>query len=228
MTSSEALSLVQGSPAWRQARVGYVTASRAGDVIATLKRGGESKERANYRMELICERLTGIPYDSFVTREMQWGLDHEAEARCAYEIEKDVLVDQVGFVIHPTIENFGCSPDGLVNDDGLLQIKCPTKRTHLEWWQAGILPIEYAPQLLAELSCHPERRWIDFASYHPDFREHLQLFVRRFDRDEKLIAALEEQVRHFNQEIDQVLRALPHTQPIAQVLEMPIRDEMDF
>lgn len=225
--------VVQGSEMWQQLRCGLTTASRAADVIATLKNGkGEKAERANYRTELICERLTGVPYPQFVTREMQWGLDHEDEAAAAYELQEGVLVDRCGFVIHPTIDRFGASPDRRVGDKGLLQIKCPTTRTHMEWMLAGTVPIEHIPQLLAELSCDPEREWIDFMSYDPRLPEHLQKFVKRFPRDaqaEKLISTLEGEVIHFNQEIDQVLALLPQgPQPAAKLLEMPMPDEAEF
>lgn len=229
MTATELALIEQGSPEWLEARVGMVTASRAGDVIAMLKNGkGEKAERANYRGELISEILTGQPYPRRVTPEMQWGIDHEEFARTAYEIQNDVLVDKCGFVIHPALDRFGVSPDGLVGEDGLIQIKCPTTITHLAWLRAGTVPIEHMPQMLAEMSC-TQRRWCDFVSYDPRLPEHLQLFVRRFARDPKLISVLEREVENFNQQIDEQIAALPQKpQGIVLSMDQVNGDELEF
>src|SRR5580765_1151731 len=122
----------QGSEAWHRARLGRVTASRVADVTATVKSGGYGASRSQYMAELIAERLTGKPAESYTNAAMQWGLDHEAEARIAYEFYANVDVVQVGFVSHPSIEMAGCSPDGLIGNDGLLEIKAPTTSTHIE------------------------------------------------------------------------------------------------
>jgi putative phage-type endonuclease len=228
-TPGNYLECVQGTELWAKLRCGYITASRAGDVIAVIEKGknkGQEKaDRANYRMELICERLTGVPYPQYVSRDMQWGLDHEAEARAAYEIYSQVLVDTCGFVLHPSIPMFGASPDGLVGDDGLIQIKCPTTKTHLEWLQADTIPVEHVAQMLAEMSC-TGRDWVDFVSYDPRLPAHLQLFGRRYKRDEKLIATLEAEVVHFNSELEAMLLALPPSpQPVAKLLDWPKDEE---
>ena len=117
MTAPEMLLLEQGSEPWIQARVGLVTASRCYDVIAMTKKG-ESAARRNSRSELICEILTGQPYPQYVSHEMQWGIDQEPFARAAYEMQRDILVETCGFVLHPNLARFGASPDGLVGDDG--------------------------------------------------------------------------------------------------------------
>lgn len=236
MTPAESLSLVQGTPEWLEARVGFVTASRCGDVIAMKKPTKnqntppeEMKARADYRMELIVERLTKLPYPQYVSWEMQWGIDHESEARVAYEIQQDVLVDTVGFVQHPTMPLFGASPDGLVGDDGLIQIKCPNTRTHLEWTRGGFaaIPVEHLAQMIAELAC-TERKWCDFVSFDPRLPEHLQLFVYRYVPDPKFVTAVERDVDLFNREIESELLALPQPRVLAQVLDMPKPDEMEF
>lgn len=210
MTALELIHCEQGSDEWKQARVGEITASRSGDVIATLKRGGEAAERAAYRSELMVERLTGMPYPQSAeyARQVQWGKEQEPFARAAYEMRNDVLVETVGFVVHPKIAHFGASPDGLVGDDGTLQIKCPNTKTHLKWMLAGTIPLEHVPQMMGEMSC-TGRAWCDFVSFDPRLPEHLQLFVRRFDRDQKLISVLESEVDHFNRELDELLAALP-------------------
>lgn len=217
----------QGSEMWKELRCGLVTASRVADVIATVKKG-EAAPRKNYRIELMCERLTHVPYPQYVSQDMQWGIDHEDEAAAAYELHAGVLVDKCGFVIHPSVSMFGASPDRLVGEDGLVQIKCPTTKTHLEWMLAGAIPVEHAPQMLAEMSC-TGRDWVDFVSFDPRLPEAYQLFVRRYERDEKLIAAIEKEVTHFNQELDQVLKALPQAPaPVVGLLDQANPDEPEF
>ena len=199
----------QGSPAWKQARCGHITASRCGDVIAATKRG-EAAARANYRIEIISEILTGVPVEQYVTREMQWGIDQEPNARLAYELACGVMVESCGFAIHPTIKGFGASPDGFLGTDGLVQFKCPTTKTHLEWILAGVVPVEHCPQMLAELSV-TGRAWCDFVSFDPRLPKHLQLFIVRFERIEKLVTEIEREVIHFIHEIGAVMAALPQS-----------------
>ena len=220
MTPGKFLDCEQGSHMWQELRCGLVTASRCADVIATTKKG-ESAARAKYRTELLCEILTGQPYPQYVSQEMIWGQDQEPFARAAYELETEVMVETVGFVLHPVIPRFGASPDGLVGSEGLMQIKCPTTSTHLSWLLSGTIPVEHCPQMLAELSC-TGRAWCDFVSFDPRLPAGLQLFIRRFERDEKLIAALEAEVLHFNAELQQVLKALPGSpQPVVKMLDWP-------
>jgi putative phage-type endonuclease len=217
----------QGSEEWAQARCGNVTASRAADVIAVVKKG-ESAARRNYRSELISEILTGIPYPQYVSQEMKWGNDQEPFARAAYELQHDVLVETCGFILHSGIDRFGASPDGLVGDDGLIQIKCPNTATHLSWLMSGVIPVEHMPQMLAEMSC-TQRAWCDFVSYDPRLPEHLQLYVKRFPRDAKLIAVLEREVEHFNRELDELLTALPQKpQGVVLSLDQVAEDEVQF
>jgi hypothetical protein len=221
--------LEQGSEEWIEARIGMVTASRAADVIATLKRGGEAAARASYRSELLCEILTGQPYPQYVSQDMEWGRLQEPFARAAYELEQDVLVETCGLIVHPEVERFGASPDGRVGEDGLIQIKCPTTRTHLDWMLGGVVPVEHIPQMLAEMSC-TGRKWCDFVSYEPRLPSHLQLFIRRYMRDDKFLATLESEVKHFVRELDSVLAALPQGQPqgVVLVMDRVTNDEMEF
>lgn len=224
---SQAADCEQGSEFWAQLRCGLVTASRASDVIAVSK-NGEAAVRRNYRAELISEILTNVPYPRFVSQEMRWGSDQEPFARAAYELQHDLLVETCGFILHPGVDRFGASPDGLVGDDGLIQIKCPNTATHLSWLMSGVIPVEHMPQMLAEMSC-TQRAWCDFCSYDPRLPEHLQLFVRRFSRDAKLIAVLEREVENFNQQIDELLAALPQKpQGLVECLDRVANDELIF
>ena len=200
------IDLVQGTDEWLAARLGRVTASRVADVIARTKTG-PSASRANYMAELVAERLTGARGETFTNAAMQWGTDNEPEARLAYEFRTDVTVEQVGFIAHPSIEMSGASPDGLVAADGLVEIKCPNTATHIETLLTGTIPAKYETQMLWQMAC-TGRAWCDFASFDPRLPEEMRLFVKRFARDDKRIAEMEEQVRVFLFELDTTVRRL--------------------
>src|SRR3990167_876627 len=138
--------LEQGSPEWLLARVGKVTASRVSDVVAKTKTGWGAS-RANYMAELIAERLTGAPAAQYVNAAMQWGTDTEPQARAAYEFFQDATVEQVGLVPHPTIPMSAASPDGLVGDDGMVEIKCPNTATHVDTLLSPVIPEKYTTQM---------------------------------------------------------------------------------
>lgn len=200
------IEVVQGTPEWHAARAGKVTASRLVDVLATIK-SGESAARRNYRAELVCEILTGKVQDSFISSDMQRGIELEPLARAAYEVAKGLMVEQIGFVLHPSIVRSGASPDGLVGDDGLLEIKCPKTANHIDYLLKGVSPSEYQPQMLWQMAC-TGCQWCDFVSYCPDLPEPLQLFVVRFLRDNERIAEMEKKVTQFNAEVDEIITKL--------------------
>ena len=197
----------QGSAEWLQVRVGRITASRIVDVLARLKNGSEGADRRNYRVELAAERLTGRSEEFYVSPEMQWGTENESFARASYEIARGVMTDQLGFVIHPTMDFAGASPDSLVDEDGGLEIKCPKSTTHIKWMQAGGVPEEHQPQMLWNMAC-TGRAWWDFASYDPRLPEEIRLYVARMERDEKRIAEVEAEVVRFNAEVDFLIGSL--------------------
>lgn len=200
------LPIEQGTDEWKQLRLGKVTASRVADVLTKIKTG-ESASRKNYKMELVVERLTGIPTDTYTSPAMQWGKDNESWARMVYEITSKNDVVQVPFVDHPTIKWFGCSPDGLIGTEGNLEIKCPNTATHIEYLLAGVPPAKYIPQMQTQMAC-TGRLWTDFVSYDPRLPEDLQLFVVRLDRDDAYIKAMEEEVKQFLDEVDELFRHL--------------------
>ena len=138
--------IVQGSPEWFAARLGKVTASKVSDVVAKTK-SGWGASRANYMAALIAERLTQTPADSFSNAAMQWGTEQEPLARVAYEFFTGRDVEQVGFVDHPSIPMTGASPDGLVGEDGLVEIKCPNTATHIDTLLDGKVPGKYVIQM---------------------------------------------------------------------------------
>lgn len=205
----------QGTRPWFEARLGCVTSSRAGDCLKYLSRkskngekGDESAARKNLRITLLCERLTRAVPDHYVSEWMQLGKEREPLARTAYELKYEVGVETVGLAMHPTIKWAAASPDGLVGSDGLIEFKCPKQETHFQYLYAGVIPEEYRPQMLWQLSCDPDRKWNDFVSYHPEFPEEMQLFVVRMERPENLIAAMEAEVCKFLAEVDEMMERL--------------------
>ena len=190
----------QGTPEWFAARLGNVTASRVADVIAKTK-SGYSASRDNYMAQLICERMTGTVAESFTSSAMAWGTETEPFARAAYEAYADVLVDQVGYVQHPTIERAGASPDGLVGAYGLLEIKCPNTATHIDTLLNNQVPTKYFTQMQWQMAC-TKREWCDFVSFDPRLPEGLQLFVKRVEYDAEYAGMLASEVFDFLQELD--------------------------
>jgi putative phage-type endonuclease len=195
------LSMPQGSPEWLAARAGKVTASRISDVMA-------SKTTAayrDYRAQIVVEILTGQPQESgFTNAAMQWGTEQEKFARAEYELACDWTVDEIGIVLHPTIERGAASPDGLVSTNGLVEIKCPKTATHLQTLIDKKQPRQYENQMLWQMAC-TGREWVDFVSYDPRLPDDLQLFVHRFDRDEKRITEIEEAVKQFLTEVTEMI-----------------------
>ncbi len=178
-------------------------------MLATVKKKGEeAAKRRNYRAELISEILTGQATQHYITPEMRWGMEQEKFARAAYETRMNTMVDTPGFVLHATVDRFGATPDAFVGDLGLAQIKCPITSNHIDWILADSIPVEYAPQMLAEMAC-TGRAWCDFVSFDPRLPSHLQLFVKRYYRNEDHIRQLEQEVVRFNAEIDAVIAQLP-------------------
>lgn len=187
--------IIQGTEAWKQLRLGKVTASRVADVVAKTKTG-YSAGRANYAAQLIAERLTGTVAESYTNAAMQHGTETEPEARAAYEFYQGVTVEEVAFVPHPKIDQAGCSPDGLVGSDGLVEIKCPQTATHLETLLGQAVPAKYETQMQFQMAC-TGRAYCDFVSYDPRMPENMRLFIKRVPRDDKRIAELESEIASF-------------------------------
>ena len=198
--------IVQGSPEWHALRIGKVTASRVSDVIAKTKTGWGAS-RANYMAELIAERLTGEPAEKFTNAAMAWGTEKEPDARAAYEFFRDAQVSEIAFVDHPVIGMTGASPDGLVGDHGLVEIKCPNTATHLDTLLTQAIPSKYVTQMLWQMEVSG-RAWCDFVSYDPRLPETMSLFVKRVERDDNLIDEMRSLVIEFLDEIEQKITAL--------------------
>lgn len=196
----------QRSEEWFAARLGKVTASRVADLMAETKTG-PSASRANYMADLIVERLTGIRPEGFTNAAMQWGTDTEPQARAAYEFLTDATVVEEGFCLHPTIADFGASPDGLIGDVGLIEIKCPNTAAHIEVLLTGSVPGKYETQMQAQMAC-TGRAWCDYVSFDPRMPGDMQLFVKRVARDDAFILRMEDKIRLFLADLDHALSAL--------------------
>lgn len=197
--------LEQGSEAWKQVRVGKITASRLSDVLASGKAGAPSKTRQSYLYELASEIITGQAADSFTNAAMQHGTLCEPLARIEYEEREGLPVQQVGFV--EVNERLGCSPDGLVGENGLLEIKCPKTSTQIQYVLDGEFPSEYKAQVQGQLwVC--EREWCDFVSFDPRIEGPSQYFKIRVNRDEEYIEKLKNGVDLFITDLNKILERL--------------------
>lgn len=197
----------QRSPEWFAARCGKVTGSCVSDVLAKVKTG-EATGRVNYRAQLVVERLTGSPAGGdYTNAAMQRGVDFEPLARAAYEVQTGSLVIETGFW-HD--DNMGASPDGLIDDDGISEIKCPNFANHITYLKNKKIPSKYMPQVQFQMFV-TNRQWCDFVSYAPEMPANLQLFICRVARDDAYIADMVEEIEKFleevNKEVDE-LRAL--------------------
>lgn len=192
----------QRSPEWFAARLGKATGSRFGDIIAKT-RSGYAASRKNYRAELVAEILTGQVTESFTTAAMQWGIDYEPVARLQYELITGNDVEETGFWYHNHLAA-GASPDGFVNDDGLLEIKCPNTATHLDTLMYKKVPKQYVAQVQGQMWI-TGRKWCDFVSYDPRLPDNAQIFITRVERDEKFIAELEQEIIDFTQEVNDLV-----------------------
>lgn len=196
--------MIQGSPEWFAARCGRATASRFADLLATIKTG-EAASRRNYRAQLVCERLTGVPAESFESAAMKWGTENEPFARMAYEAQTGQIVEETGFIPHPELMA-GASPDGLIGDDGGVEIKAPNTAQHIDTLLKG-MPPEHIPQIQGCMWL-TGRLWWDFVSFDPRLPEKLQLYVQRIPRDDVYIAKLALAVGVFLGEVDDLVAEL--------------------
>lgn len=199
----------QRTPEWHSARLGRVTASRVADVMAKTKTG-YSASRQNYLAELVAERLTGSAAERFVTQAMMHGIDTEAQARAMYSLEVGEPVLETGFHPHPEITLSGASPDGLVGDTGLVEIKCPNTATHIATLTGSGIDRKYLLQMQWQMAC-TGREWCDFASFDPRLPMEMQLHVRRVERDAELLAEIEGEVTKFLAEVAATVEQLSAT-----------------
>jgi len=192
--------IIQRSDEWFAARCGKVTASRIADVVAKTK-SGWGASRKNYAAQLLAERLTGSVAESYSNAAMQWGNDQEPQARRAYEFWRNAQVVEVGFVDHPTIAKCGASPDGLVGEDGLVEIKCPNTATHLDTLLGASIERKYLLQMQWQMEC-TGRRWCDFVSFDPRLPENYRLHIERVEFDAEWVLEIKDMIQAFIAELD--------------------------
>lgn len=190
----------QRTDEWFAARAGKVTASRIADLMAKTAKGwGASREQ--YLAQLVTERLTGQCAEGFTNAAMMWGVEQEANARDCYCFDQGVSVVECGFFDHPTISMAGASPDGLIGDVGLVEIKCPTTATHIATLRGATIADKYVKQMHFQMAC-TGRSWCDFVSYDPRLPVEMQLHVTRVHADPALIEAIETATADFLAEVD--------------------------
>lgn len=194
----------QRTPEWFAARLGKATGSNFAHILAKTKAGAEGAMRKNYRAQLVVERLTGQREEGFQNDAMKWGTDTEPLAKFAYTMKTFRNIEDVGFVEHETLMA-GVSPDGLVGEDGLIEIKCPTTANHIETLRGGKVPTQYIPQVQGQMWI-TGRKWCDFVSFDPRLPESAQLFVTRVERDEAYIENLIAEVTQFLAEVDEEVK----------------------
>lgn len=194
----------QGTNEWKQLRIGVITASKFKDVLAK----GSGKTRDSYMLELAGEILTGEPSESFANSYMEWGAKTEPQAKAMYKLRTGNTLEDVAFIKHQTgFDGVGVSPDSLVNNDGLLEIKCPKTTTQIKTFLDGKMPIAHKPQVQGQLWVS-KRKWCDFVSFDPRINGEASWFCVRIERDEEYIKNLEEEVFKFKQELDLLVKKL--------------------
>jgi len=189
----------QRSNEWFALRLGKVTASRVADLMAKTKTG-YSATRENYMAQLVVERISNSQAESFTNAAMQWGTDQEPYARAEYEATQGAMVEECGFVSHPTIEMAGAAADGLVGDDGLIEIKCPNTATMIDVLLTGTVASKYNTQMQFQMAC-TGRQWCDYVVFDPRMPAKAQMFIKRVARDEAFIAEMEAEVTKFLGEV---------------------------
>lgn len=197
----------QRSPEWYAARCGKVTASRVSDVMAKGRGNAPSASRATYMGQLAAERLSGRVADSFTSAAMDHGTEQEPQARIAYEFLRDVEVVEVGSIDHPTIPMFSASPDGLIGDDGLIEIKCPNSATHIRTLLGSPIDRKYLLQMQVQMAC-TGRLYCDFVSFDPRMPAEMGMHIERIARDPLLIVDIETEVSAFLAELDAMVSDL--------------------
>lgn len=200
----------QQTSEWFESRLGKATASRISDIVGKLQSGKYTQKRQDYFNELVAERLTGQVTRRFVSVAMQHGIDTEAEARAFYEAQTGLVIEECGFVEHPTIPMSGASPDGLIEKDGLIEIKCPTTTTHIDFFLTKAIPEQYRLQMLWQLAC-TQRAWCDLVSYDPRLPDRYKMVVVRMQYDRSAAEALEVEVIRFLADIDQFMDRIATT-----------------
>lgn len=193
----------QRTEQWFDWHLGRLTSSRIADAVTKRKRDSGTPLQAylDLKLELAVERVTKKPAEHFVSYWMERGTELEPLARAAYELRTDRTVSMVDFVLHDKNEHWGASPDGIVENEGILEIKVPKRETHAEYLIAESVPAEYLPQCHWLMAC-TGLKFVDFVSWCPEFPEPLDVFICRLERKEAVIASMEADAEKFLAEVD--------------------------
>jgi len=191
----------QGTDEWKSLRCGLPSASKFSEIITTS--GDRSKSVTKYIYTLAGESISGQRQEIFQSQAMLRGVELEPEARAMYEFMKDVDVEQVGFCFMNEDRKFGCSPDGLVGDDGMLEIKVPLVHTHIDYLFKGKMPTTYFQQVQGQMYVC-DRKWCDFMSYSPS----LKPFLIRVYRDDDFIEKLAVELEYMCSQIEEVIKKI--------------------
>ena len=202
---------LQGTAAWFSERTGCLTASRMAAAMSRLKNGSDSAERRGLKVEVLAERLTGDVMQHHVTPAMAWGVEKEPFAKAAHSARTGQIIEEMGFVRHPTIEHFGASPDGRLDAKNGIEIKCPTSSKHLSWILAGVVPDEHKPQMFAQCVC-AQFDEVEFVSYDPRMPEKLQMFVIRYRPTQEERDAVEAAAAEFLEEVEAMFQKITTTE----------------
>ncbi|MFU8928327.1 lambda exonuclease family protein [Acinetobacter puyangensis] len=195
------MTLLQRNDGWFASRVGKMTASQIKDIDAKPQKG---KAYNAVTLKILTERLTGVAAETPTTQQMQWGIDNEVHAIGEYEILTEQFVRGCELIDHHAIAMSGASPDGLVGEDGQIEVKCPNTTTHINTLLTREIPNEYVPQITWQLAC-TRRKWCDFISYDPRMPIGLQIIVIRVFAKDLDISGYEQKVILFNRQVDQAI-----------------------
>jgi len=198
------------SPEQIRQRIGCLTASNMRRALSVLKSGKPSEDRESYKRELVAERLVGYAMDHYVTPAMQHGIDNEPVAREEYTWATGNLIEPMPSVPHPVIPFLLATPDGRIEADVGIEIKCPTSAKFVMWKLAGVVPEEHKPQMLAQCLCAGFAA-VEFIAYDPRMPEGQRLFVRRFTPTADELAAVEAGAIAFLQEVDEMFEQFTTT-----------------
>jgi hypothetical protein len=197
----------QRSPEWFAIRCGKLTASDAKELFTKGRGSDEAVGRRDLRWKLVAEMLSGQPQsDDYTSKAMEHGVDTEPASRRCYEVERGILVEDVGFLAHDELAA-GCSPDGLA-DDGLLELKCPKTFTHISYMRDPQTLVNAYKAQLAHALWVSGAPWIDIASFDNRLPPKLQFVVVRLEAAKVDLAAHEAAVRKFLDEVTNEMRAL--------------------
>lgn len=193
------IDVAQGSEQWLSLRRGKMSASRAKDLLASVKYG-ESAAFKNYRAELLIERLTGRSPDRYVTRQMEYGTETEGLARTMYSLSTGNIVSESGIYLIEG-ENICASLDGEIGSDGLVEIKNRVIANHIESIATDKVPTQYYQQIQFQLWVS-NKLWGDYCSYADEMPENAQLFIKRIERDEAMIEDIKNKCEDMEKSIE--------------------------